>query len=122
MKKGTNILLVYAVIIPIVLLFWPFTEWNDAMSVILRIIPSVAVQVLLCRICKLNLVKAIPIFLTGVLATWGIYLYLTSPHWSNATVGDFIMDYVSPFICCVVTFIICLLIKNKKQAKFQFVE
>ncbi len=114
MKKTTNILLVFAAAIPLVLLFWPFAEWNDAMSVILRIIPSVAVQVLLCRICRLNIVKAIPTFLTGVLAAWGTHLFFTSPHWSNATVGGLIADYVSPFICCIVVFVTYLLTKKKK--------
>ena len=114
MKKTTNILLVFAVIIPLVLLFWPFAEWNDAMSVILRIIPSVAVQVLLCRICKSNIVKAVPALLTGTFAAWGTYLFFTSPHWSNATVGGLIADYVSPFICCVIVLITYLLAKKKQ--------
>ena len=114
MKKTTNILLVFAVIIPLVLLFWPFAEWNDAMSVILRIIPSVAVQVLLCRICKSNIVKAVPALLTGAFAAWGTYLFFTSPHWSNATVGGLIADYVSPFICCIVVLITYLLAKKKQ--------
>ena len=112
MKKTTNILLVFAVIIPLVLLFWPFAEWNDAMSVILRIIPSVAVQVLLCRICKSNIVKAVPALLTGAFAAWGTYLFFTSPYWSNATVGGLIADYVSPFICCIVVLITYLLAKK----------
>ena len=115
MKKATNILLVFAVIIPLVLLFWPFAEWNDAMSVILRIIPSVAIQVLLCRICKSNIVKAVPALLTGAFAAWGTYLFFTSPHWSNATFwGSLIADYVSPFIACLVALIACLLIKKNK--------
>ena len=114
MKKTTNILLVFALIIPLVLLFWPFAEWNDAMSVILRITPSVAVQVLLCRICKSNIVKAVPALLTGAFATWGTYLFFTSPHWSNATVGGLITDYVSPFMCCIVVLTTYLLAKKKK--------
>ena len=114
MKKTTNILLVFAVIIPLVLLFWPFAEWNDAMSVILRIIPSVAVQVLLCRICKSNIVKTVPALLTGTFAAWGTYLFFTSPHWSNATAGGLIADYVSPFICCIVVLIPYLLTKKKQ--------
>lgn len=114
MKKTTNILLVFAVIIPLVLLSWPFAEWNDAMSVILRIIPSVAVQVLLCRICKSNIVKTIPALLTGGFAAWGTYLFFTSPHWSNATVGSLIADYVSPFICCIVV-LVTYLLANKKR-------
>ena len=114
MKKTVNILLVVAVIVPVVLLFWPFAMWNDVMSVILRVIPAFAVQALLCRISRLNFVKAIPVLLTGVFATWGTYLYFTSPHWNNATVGDLVADYVSPFICCIIVLIVYLLTKKKK--------
>ena len=115
MKKTTNILLVFAVIIPLVLLFWPFAEWNDAMSVILRIIPSVAVQVLLCRICKSNIVKVVPALLTGAFAVWGTCLFFTSPHWSNATAGGLIADYVSPFICSIVVLAAYMLTKKRSK-------
>ena len=114
MKKTTNILLVFAVIIPLVLLFWPFAEWNNVMAIILRIIPSLAVQALLCRVSNANSIKAIPALLTGAFAAWGIYLFFTSPHWSNATVGGLIADYVSPFICCIIVLGVCLLMKKKK--------
>ena len=115
MKKTINILLVVALIIPIVLLFWPFAMWNDVISLILRVIPSLAVQVLLFRVGKWNIVKALPILLTGAEAVWGTYLYFTSPHWSNATFwGSLIADYVSPFISCLVALAACLLIKEKQ--------
>lgn len=114
MKKTINILLVVAVIVPVVLLFWPFTMWNDVMAVILRVIPSVAVQLLFCRMCKSNIVKTIPALLTGAFAVWGTYLFFTSPHWSNATVGSLIADYVSPFICCIFVLAAYLLTKKKK--------
>lgn len=115
MKKTINTLLIVAVIVPVVLLFWPFARWNDAMSLILRVIPSLAVQVLLFRVGKWNIVKALPVLLTGAEAAWGTYLYFTSPHWSNATFwGSLIADYVSPFISCLVALIACLLIKKKK--------
>ena len=115
MKKTITILLVVAVIVPVVLLFWPFAMWNDVMSIILRIIPSLAVQVLLFRVGKWSVVKAFPILITGAFAAWGTYLYFTSPHWSNATFwGSLIADYVSPFISCLVVLLACLLIKKKK--------
>ena len=115
MKKLINILLVVAVIVPVVLLFWPFAMWNDVMSLILRVIPSVAVQLLFCRMFKSNIVKTLPALLTGVFAVWGTYLFFTSPHWSNATFwGSLIADYVSPFISCLIALITCLLIKKKK--------
>ena len=114
MKRTINILLVFAVIIPLVLLFWPFTTWHGIMAIILRIVPAIAIQALVCRICKSNIVRAIPTLLTGIFAAWGTYLFFTSPHWSNATAGDLIADYISPFIGCIVVLIICLLTKKKK--------
>ncbi|MBR5316831.1 MAG: hypothetical protein IKU39_02950 [Lachnospiraceae bacterium] len=113
-KKIIDALLVIAVIIPIVLLFWPFAMWNDLMSVILRVIPSFAVQVLVLRVGKWNIIKALPILITGIFAVWGTYLYFTSPHWSNATFwGSLIADYASPFISCLVTLLVCILVKKK---------
>ena len=114
MKKTKNILLVAAVILPVVLLFWPFAEWNNVMAIILRMLPSLAAQALLCRVGKLNIVKAIPALLTGAFAAWGIYLFFTSPHWSNATVGDLIADYVTSFICCTVVLVAFGLAKKKE--------
>ena len=115
MKKTINTLLIVAVIVPAALLFWPFARWNNAMSLILRVILSLAAQVLLFRVGKRNIVKALPVLLTGVEAAWGTYLYFTSPHWSNATFwGSLIADYVSPFISCIIALIACLLIKKKK--------
>ena len=113
MKKAINILLIAAVFVPTILLFWPFAIWNDVMLLIFRIIPSLALQILLCKVYKSNIVKTIPALFTGVFAAWGTYLFFISPHWSNATVGDLIADYVSPFICCVVVLIADLLIKKK---------
>lgn len=118
MKKTINILLIFAVGVPVVLLFWPFATWNDAMSLILRVVPTLAVQVLLCRIGKWNIIKLIPTFFTGVFAAWGTYLYCTSPHWSNATFwGGLIADYVSPFICCVIALIVFILVNGGFERK-----
>ena len=114
MKRVVNILLTVAIVVPVVLLFWPFVTWNNAMSVILRIIPSLAVQVLLCKIGRVSVVKALPTLFTGAFAAWGTYLYFTSPHWNNATIWDLLVDYASPFICCVLALIACVLIQKKK--------
>lgn len=116
MKKSTNILLIIIAIIPIILLLWPFAEWNDVMNLILRIIPSVVVQMLLFRIGRRNIIKIISVLLTGAIAVWGTYLYFTSSHWINATFWDLIADYILPFISCIITLII-LFICNKKHLK-----
>ncbi len=115
MRKTINTMLVVAVIVPVVLLFWPFAMWNDVMSVILRVIPSFAVQALLFRVGRWNIVKVLPILIAGVFAVWGTYLYFTSPHWRNATFwGGLIADYVSPFISCLTALIACFLARKKK--------
>lgn len=109
--KTVNSWLVVAIIVPVVLLFWPFAMWNDTMNVVLRVIPSLAAQVLLCRVGRWNFVKVIPAVLTGAFAAWGTYLYCTSPHWSNVTFwGGLIADYASPFISCGIILIVYLLL------------
>ena len=106
MKKTIDILLLVSVIVPVILLFWPFVMWNGAISLIFRVIPSISIQVLLFRVGKNNVVKIIPTLLTGAFALWGTYLYFTSEHWINVFVWDFIADYLSPFICCLIVSII----------------
>ena len=112
MKKTVNILLTLAVILPLTLLFWPFVQWNDTVSLMLRVIPSLSAQILLCRVGKRIWIKAIPTVITGAVALWGIYLYFTSPHWVTATVCGLLSDYVSPFTCCAAVLAVYLIITN----------
>ena len=114
MKKNSNIWLAVATVIPVVLLFWPFAMWNDSVSVILRVIPSFAVQVLLFRLGKWNILKVLPVLIAGAFAAWGTFLYFTSPHWINATCWDLLADYMSPFLSCLIALFFCKLqmIKN----------
>ena len=114
MKKVINIVLGIIFFLSLVLLFWPFVMWNNTISLILRIIPSFAIQLLLCRTGKYIIIKFLPFILTGIHAIWGIYLYFTSAHWVNATVGDLIADYISPFICCIFAYIVYLVMQKKK--------
>jgi len=116
MKKAATIFLLTALILPVVLLMWPFAEWNDLMSLILRVIPSAAGQMLLCRFSESTIVELFPSMLTGAFAAWGTYLFLISPHWSNASVGDLIPDYISPFFSCIVVLILFRSIKNDGKA------
>ena len=113
MKKAINILLVCIALGAVVLLFWPFAQWNDVMSVVLRVVPALLIQVLMCRIGKCNIIKAIPIVCTGAFAAWGTYLYFTSPHWAGATALDLIADYASPFVACILIFIPYLFCRKK---------
>ena len=114
MKKSLNTLLLIGFVVPLVLLFWPFAQWGNTMSIVLRIVPALSVQGLLCRVGKHNIVKVVPLVLTGLFGLWGTYLYFTSPHWVYATFwGGLIADYVSPFISCAIVYGISVL-KNKR--------
>ena len=117
MKKViVNILLVLGVIVPVTMLFWPFVSWGDAMSLILRIIPSLSVQLLFCRLAKHRAVEAIPFLLTGAFALWATDLYMTSPSWSGTSFWkDYIADCVSPFLCCLMVYMVSIFQKERKE-------
>ena len=117
MKKTTNILPLTFTILPLVLLFWPFAQWNSAMSLILRVIPSISAQILLYRTGKHGWIKTVPVVVTGALALWGTYLYFTSSHWQNATVTGLLIDYVSPFICCAAVLAVCFIKRTNSLSK-----
>lgn len=114
MKKTINISLAFAVAIPLAMLFWPFVTWHGITALLLRIIPAVAIQTLVLRMCKSNIVRILPTLLTVFFAIWGICLFFTSPHWSNATIGDLIGDYISPLIGCIIILFAYFLIRKKK--------
>ena len=54
-NKTINYILLTGLFVPVILLFWPFAEWNGTASLILRIIPAISVQQLVCRTTKKNL-------------------------------------------------------------------
>ena len=68
---------------------------------VLRIIPAVCAQVLLCRVGKHPALKAIPLLITGALAFWIVCLYFVPhlPDW-NGFWGLF-WEYMSPFAGCL---------------------
>lgn len=117
MKKTTDILLILAVIVPLVLLFWPFATWHGAPALLLRLIPAFAAQALLCRVSRSKLLRALPLVATFAMAAWGTYLFFTSEHWINATVWDLLRDYVSPFVGCAAALIVCAAAGKKRSAE-----
>ena len=51
MKNSTlNALLLAGAVVPAALLVWPFAMWGDVMPLVLRVIPSLSAQGLLCRV------------------------------------------------------------------------
>ena len=105
MNRSTlNIFLFALFIIPIVLLLWPFAMWGDFASLALRVISAFSAQLLMLNVFKGNILKFIPLALTASMALWGTYLYFTSPHWANATFGNLLADYISPFISCTAAY------------------
>jgi len=103
-SKTINYILLAGFFVPVILLFWPFAHWNGTASLILRIVPAISVQQLVCRITKKESIRAVPIAFSAAAALWGTYLYFTSEHWINATAGGLITDYVSMFICCAAVY------------------
>lgn len=96
-------------ILPLVLLFWPFAAWKGLPALFLRAVPAFAAQLLFCRLFEQPAVRLLPALLTGGAGTWGVYLYFTSPHWANATLGGLFADYLSPFICCALALVFYLM-------------
>ena len=102
-----KILLAAGVIVPLVLLLWPFAQWDGVMAVVLRILPAFCGQALLCGMGKHRWLKAVLPVLTGLLFLWGVYLFFASPHWSDATVGGLLADYAAPLMGCAAACILC---------------
>ena len=105
-NKTVNSILLAGFFIPLILIFWPFAQWNETLNLILRIIPAISVQHLVCRSIKNEFMKAVPVAFSAAIALWGTYLFFTSDHWVNATAADLIADYVSMFICCATVYIV----------------
>ena len=103
-NKTINYILLAGLFVPVILLFWPFAQWSEAAGLVLRIIPAISVQQLVCRTTKNEFIRAVPIAFSAAAAMWGAYLYFTSEHWINATAGDLLADYVSMFICCATVY------------------
>ena len=104
MKNRLNIWLLLGTIVPLVLHFWPMAYWSGTTLVILRIIPSLCGQILLCRVGKRAVIRAIPLLLTGALALWIGYIYIIPSHSPSVTVWMLFWDYFSPFVSCALVY------------------
>jgi len=95
-KARSHAMFGLGVILPLVLLFWPFAVWNGIPALLLRVIPAAVLQYLFCRRANRPWVEAAPLLAASALALWGIFLFFTSAHWANATAWGLILDYCSP--------------------------
>ena len=105
MKKSTiNILCGTGIVLPLILIFWPMPSnmWNPPVSTLLRVIPAISAQVLVCRFRKNAWLQVLPLALTGCLAGWGTFLFFTSEAWADAAFTGLLADYVSPLIGCAI--------------------
>lgn len=104
MKNRWNAWLLLGTVLPLVLHFWPFAWWSGTTLVILRIVPALCGQLLLCRVGKPPAIQAIPLLITGTLALWIGYLYLIPhlPAWD--VFQSLFWEYFSPFVSCVFVF------------------
>ena len=113
-RRKCNRLLAGGTVLPLVMLFWPFAQWGTGMNLVLRVIPSASLQMIFCKTVRCHVVKLLPVVCAGLFAAWGMYLYFTSPHWSHATVGGLLVDYISPFISCAAAYGIWHLRRKKE--------
>lgn len=116
-KDGWSVLLIAGTLVPLVMLLWPFAWWGSIMQLILRVIPAVCVQLLLCRWDGCKTVKWIPLLVTGAAALWGMWLYFTSPHWGNATWIGLMCDYGSPCLSCAAVLAVDGAVRYRKRLR-----
>ena len=105
-SRGWNLALGAVFVCSLLLLFgqgMAFPYFSPFTVFLLHILPALSIQWLLCRVSQSALVRGLPLLLTTALALWGLWLFLTSPHWSHATLGGYLADYVSPAMGCALT-------------------
>ena len=74
-----------------------FTPWID---VLLRIGAAFFAQWFFFRAARKKRRRFFPLLLPAFLTVWGLFLYLSSPSWRNATLLHFFGDYASFFLAC----------------------
>ena len=92
-----------------------FTGGNPINIVILLlyITSSFCLQALALDVIKWKYVKILPLIVALIIATRGIFFYNTSSSWMNATLEDLIVDYISPFIGCIIALCVSKFKKKK---------
>lgn len=102
-------------VIPLIVLLWPFMVYDPFWSTLLRVVSAISGQLLFCSIAKRRWVEALPVILTAGFAVWGTLLYCTSDAWKDAALSGLLMDYVSPLIGCMAAWIGFTFMKKAKE-------
>ena len=85
---------------------------NNVMQAILLFVIAISIQILFERLFNWRILKTVPLFLSVILALWGTWLYLTSESWMNAEFSDLFCGYITPFIGCLVGWLLTYRKKN----------
>ena len=113
MKTVWNVLLsLTAAACALALLFqgFAFTALSPQLMLWLKILGTVCFQWFFLRISRKKVVQAIPLMVSGIVAVWGYFLYLTSPSWLHATFRHFLSDYALYALICLGVMVIKWLI------------
>ena len=86
------------------------TALSDSLILLLRILGTVCCQWFFLRISKKKVVQAIPLMVSGIVAVWGFFLYLTSPSWLHETFSHFVSYYGLYVLICLGVLLISWLI------------
>ena len=79
---------------------------DNITQAVLLIIIAASIQLIFCRFFNWRILKVIPVIWTLLLAVWGTWLYLTSESWLGAEFIDLLCGYITPFIGCMIGWLI----------------
>ena len=78
-----------------------FTALSPELILWLKILGTLCCQWFFLRITKKMILQSIPLMVSGIIAVWGFFLYLTSPSWLHATFAHFVSDYALYSLVCL---------------------
>lgn len=85
-------------------------------SAVLIAVACVCTQLLLYRVMKPQLMKALPLILSACWLCWGILLKLSQATWVNSNVWSLLVFSMLPVICCFATWFICRKKDGEKES------
>jgi len=86
-------------------------------SAIIIGIAVVCAQVIFYRVMKPQWMKFLPVVVSGCWLLWGGLLELSKAAWAERYMGEFIIYYILPIICCVIAWFVCRK-RDGKKARF----
>lgn len=84
-------------------------------SAIIIGIAVVCIQLIFYRVMKPQWMKFLPVVVSTCWSCWGILLECSKSIWENHYVADFLVYSILPAVVCLITWIICRKLDEKKE-------